>query len=98
MNTPNKKLVERCKIISERLTHNKGRKSKEVLLYPYLTECFIGLVEDKDITRAVYDEGRILSLFISEGTSRIDALKLVDAHKNNGGKRSPLFIKSIQQV
>ena len=98
MSTPNKKLVERCKIISERLNYKKGKRSKEVLMYPYLTQSLIGLVEDAAITRAVYDEGKTLSLFISEGTSRIDALKLVDRHKNNGGKRSPLFIKGLQQV
>jgi len=78
-----------------RINPDLGTKSKTVILYPYITEAFIGLVEDGEKIRGVYEEEKAIRIFMAEGMSRIDARELTENHKNRQGRFSPLFIKTL---
>ena len=101
MTSPKKTPKPRHLIKSIQIKYSEGKVGKKVLLYPYLTEALIGIVEDGYKIRAVYDEESTLKIFLSEGMSKIDAQSLMENHKHSPKDKSknlPLFIKLARQV
>tara|TARA_R100000005_G_scaffold93131_1_gene67884 strand:- start:369 stop:641 length:273 start_codon:yes stop_codon:yes gene_type:complete len=87
-------MARKTKHSLESVKYKEKNKLKRVLLYPYLTNCFVGTTEINGWTIGVYDEGCVLKSFRSEGMNIIDAEHLLNNHKSNKRKGAPIFIKT----
>ena len=101
MTSPKKIPKTRHLIKPIKLKYSEGKVGHQVLLYPHLTSALIGIAEDGEKIRAVYDEENTLKIFLSEGMNKIDSQILLDNHKptpEDKRKNLPLFIKTSSQV
>jgi len=79
-------------------------KKGEVVLFPELTNAFIGTVDDRGIVRALYCERKTINHFISEGMSKEDAVIFLNDNTKKtiiGGKnyrKEPLFVSTLEYV
>ena len=87
-------MTTKAKHSLESVKYKEKNKLKRVLLYPHLTNCFVGTTEINGWTIGVYDERCVLKSFKSEGMNEIDAEHLLDNHKKTKRKGVPIFIKT----